>query len=167
MTFFFRFFLKIMSVPPEIRAFIFSFLPYNDLTEVFVVCKCFYRLSRKNAGFAKKLSHSRSLFSGLNVYEQYRDACLSLVGQLSHVLRDNFEEEVFLEAKEIIMTRFVFLPFRVWNRLFYCSRSHYCSDICLFCTRVNISHQGVSDYINKTFLFLFSISPNQLGKASF
>ena len=33
--------------------------------------------------------------------------------------------------------------------MFFCSRSYHCSDMRLVCTRVNISHQASSDYINK------------------
>ena len=140
-----------MKLLPEVWAVIFSFLSHNDLTEVSVVCKLFYYLSQKNAGFVEKLSHSRLLFSGFNFQEHFRDACLSLAGQFADLMNKDFKEDVFFKAKEIIMNRLIFsiLPFRVWNHMSFCSRSYYSSDICLLCTRVNISHRAVSNYIDQ------------------
>lgn len=62
------------------------------------------------------------------------------------------------------MTELVFgiSQFRVRNHLFFCSRSHYCSDICLFCTRVNISHHGVSGYINKKLFVPITYFPQSI-----
>lgn len=62
------------------------------------------------------------------------------------------------------MTGLVFgiSQFRVCNQLFFCSRSHYCSDIWLFCTRVNISHHGVSDYINKKLFVPITYIPQSI-----
>ena len=155
--------MKIKLIP-EVWSLIFSFLSYDDLIGASAVCKCFYYLSQNNDGFVKKLSDLRALFSGVSVYEYCWDACLRFAGQLSHGPSDNFEEEVFLEAKEIIMTELVFgiSQFRVRNHLFFCSRSHYCSDICLFCTRVNISHHGVSGYINKKLFVPITYFPQSI-----
>ena len=147
--------MKIKLIP-EVWSLIFSFLSYNDLIGASAVCKCFYYLSQNNDGFVKKLSHLRALLCW--------DACLSFAGQLSHGPSDSFEEEVFLEAKEIIMTGLVFgiSQFRVCNQLFFCSRSHYCSDIWLFCTRVNISYHGVSGYINKKLFVPITYIPQSI-----
>ena len=111
-----------MKLLPKVWAIIFSFLSYNDLTEVSAVCKLFYYLSQKNAGFVEKLSHSRLLFSGFNFQEHFRDACLSLAGQFSDLMNKDFKEDVFFKAKEIIMNRLIFsiLPFRVWNHMSFC-----------------------------------------------
>ena len=90
---------KKVKLLPEVWAVIFSFLSHNDLTEVSVVCKLFYYLSQKNAGFVEKLSHSRLLFSGFNFQEHFRDACLSLAGQFSDLMNKDFKE-LFLRLKK-------------------------------------------------------------------
>lgn len=41
----------------------------------------------KNTGFVKKLIDSRALFSGVNPYERYKEACLSFAEQISYGLR--------------------------------------------------------------------------------
>ena len=128
-----------------------SYLSYNDLIEASVVCKRFYHLSRKNSGFGKKLIDSRTLFSSVNLYEQYKDACLSFAAQIHFGLKKTFDDEdLLLRAKDIILKNLFFdiLPSRVWNHMWYCSRSYYCSSLCLYCTRVCINHRGVSDLVN-------------------
>ena len=84
------------------------FLPYSDLAEASAVCKLFYHLSRKNAGFVEKLSHSRMLFAGFDVHKRYRDTCLVFAAQLFHVFDKKFEEGVLLKAKEMILDRLFF-----------------------------------------------------------
>ena len=101
--------------------------------------------------FVEKLSHSRTLFSRVVISDYYKDICLSFAGQLSYVLKDYFDENVFFASKKFIMTELIFniLPCCVLNDLFCCSRIYYCLDIGLLCTRFNVKQKDTSDYINK------------------
>ena len=76
----------------------------------------FLSLVKKNSGFVKKLTDLRALFSGVNPYEQYRDACMLFAEQISRGLRKGFDDEdLFLEAKDVILNNLLFdiLPFRL------------------------------------------------------
>ena len=139
-----------MILPAEGWALILSYLSYNDLIETSAVCKCFYHLPRKNSGFVKKAIDSRAVFSSVNPYGQYRDACLLFAEQISYGLRKKINENLFLQSKDVILNNLLFdiLPFWVWKHLWYCSRSYYCSSMCLSCTRVCIDYGSASDYIN-------------------
>ena len=67
--------------------------------------------------FQEKTLHSRALFSGVNRYEQYRDAFLSFAEQISYGLRKRFDNEnLFLRAKDVILNNLLFdiFPFRIW-----------------------------------------------------
>ena len=81
-----------MILPLEVWALILPYLSYNDLIKASAVCKCLYDLSRENSGFIKKLTDSRALFSGVNLYEQYKDVCLPFAPQI------NFGLKIFLMA---------------------------------------------------------------------
>ena len=76
-----------MILPLEVWALILPYLSYNDLIKASAVCKCFYDLTRKNSGFIKKLTNSRALFSGVNLYEQYKDVCLPFAPQIHFGLK--------------------------------------------------------------------------------
>ena len=54
---------------------------------------------------------------------------------------------------------------RVSNHMFCCSRSNNCANVCLFCTRVNVSHCAISGYIHKK-LFVSTL-PHPLEKVFF
>ena len=41
------------------------------------------------------------------------------------------------------------LPFRVWNHMFLCKRSHPCKGMCRYCTKSYIASKKISDHINK------------------
>lgn len=72
-------------------------------------------------------------------------------------------KKCFLRPKKLLwLSLFLVFQFRVRNHLFFCSRSHYCSDICLFCTRVNISRHGVSGYINKKLFVPITYFPQSI-----
>ena len=116
---------KKMKLLPEVWAIIFSFLPCNYLMEISAVCKLFHCFSWKNAGFVEKLSHFWLLFSGFNLHEHFRDACLSLAGQFSNLMNEDFKDDVFFKAKEIIMDRLIFsiLPIRLWNHMFFSAKA--------------------------------------------
>ena len=76
---------------------------------------------------------------------------MSFAAQIHFGLKKNFDDEdFFLRVKDVILKNLLFdiLPFRVWNHMWYCSRSYYCSSIFLYCTRVCINHRGVSDLVN-------------------
>lgn len=111
----------------------------------------FCYLSKQNKRFFKKLSYLRPLVSGSTMFDHYKDVCLLFAAELSHVLKDYFDEDTFFDQKKIIMEELIFnkLPFRVCNHLFSCSRSYYCYVVCLFCTRFNVKQKNASDYINK------------------
>ena len=59
-----------------------------------------------------------------------------------------------IEAKSIVLDRLfhAILPFRVWNCLFLCVRSHNEKNTCRFCTRVYIKNKKISEHINKNCL---------------
>ena len=76
---------------------------------------------------------------------------MSFAAQIHFGLKKNFDDEdFFLRVKDVILKNLLFdiLPFRVWNHMWYCSRSYYCSSMFLYCTRVCINHRGVSDLVN-------------------
>ena len=122
---------------------IFSYLTHRDVIEVSACWKVFHCLPKWNKRFVEKLFHSRSLFSGATMFDHYKDVCFSFVAQLSHALNDYFDEDTFFDQKNCIMDKLIFnmLPFRVFNHLFSCSRSCYCSDVCFFCTRFNVKQK--------------------------
>ena len=115
-------------LPAEVWTLIFSYLTNNnDLIEVSALSKTFYYLCRRNVRFVEKLSHSRTQFSGVVIFDYYKDICLSFAGQLSYALKDYFEEDVFFASEKFIMTELIFniLPFRVFNHLLCYSRGYY------------------------------------------
>ena len=139
-----------------------SFLPYNDLIEASAAYKFVYHLSRMNVGYFEKLSHSRVLFRQ-DILCCYEEACVLFAVKLSGVIDQYLEDEPFFEIKRMVLDRlfFTFLPFRVWNQLFLCSRSYYCSNMCLICTRLVINHRSTSDYMNeKLFVQVTDLHPS-------
>lgn len=73
-------------------------------------------------------------------------------------------KKCFLRPKKLLWLS-LFLVFHSFVSViicFFCSRSHYCSDICLFCTRVNISRHGVSGYINKKLFVPITYFPQSI-----
>ena len=101
------------------------------------------------------------------MFDHYKDVCLLFVAQLPHTLKDYFDEDTFSDQKNFIMGNLIFnmLPFRVFNHLFSCSRSYYCSDVCLFCTRFNVKQKKAYDYINKKLFVPIDFFSRQLLKA--
>ena len=107
-------------LPAEVWTLIFSYLTNNnDLIEVSALSKTFYYLCRRNVRFVEKLSHSRTQFSGVVIFDYYKDICLSFAGQLSYALKNYFEENVFLPQKNLL-----------WLNLFSTSFLFVCSIIC-------------------------------------
>ena len=90
-------------LPAEVWTLIFSYLTNNnDLIEVSALSKTFYYLCRRNVRFVEKLSHSRTQFSGVVIFDYYKDICLLFAGQLSYALKNYFEENVFLPQKNLL-----------------------------------------------------------------
>ena len=83
-------------------------LTYNDLMEVSASPKIIYYLSKRNKKFVEKMSHSRCIFSGATMFDHYKDICLSFVAQLSHALKDYFDDDTFFGQKKIFIDKFIF-----------------------------------------------------------
>ena len=113
----------------------------------------FFELSRKNSFFDEKLLHPRLLFNNSRVIvDCYENAFLSSNNQLCFSLQKYVkDEDYFLKVRKIIMSKLLFcaLSFRVWNHIFLCEKSQYCTDMCLYCTKLQISNKKISDHINK------------------
>lgn len=108
-------------------------LTYNDLLEISAVWRTFYYLCRKNMRFVENLSHSRALISGVNIFyhifyflQKYMVVVCWTIILLAECL---FWRRCPFYLKKFITTELIFkvLPFRVFNHLFCCSRSYYCS----------------------------------------
>ena len=104
-------------------------LTYNDLLEISAVSRTFYYLCRQNMRFAENLSHSRALFSGVNIFYQYKNRWFLFAEQLFYLLNDYFEEHVLFTLKNLLRLNLFskFFLFVFSNHLFCCSRSYYCS----------------------------------------
>ena len=144
---------KMENLPAGVWFIILSYLSPNDLIEDSATCKLFFELSRKNYFFNEKLLHSRLLFNNSRViFDCYENAFLSSNNQLCFSLQKYVkDEDYFLKVREIIMSKLLSsaLLFRVWNHMFLCERSQYCTDMCLYCTKLHISNKKMSDHINK------------------
>ena len=141
------------NLPAEVWFIILSCLSPNNLIEASATCKLFFELSRKNSFFDEKLLHPRLLFNNSRViFDCYENAFLSSNNQLCFSLQKYVkDEDYFLKVRKIIMSKLLFsaLPFLVWNHMFLCEKSQYCTDMCLYCTKLHISNKKISDHINK------------------
>ena len=77
-------------------------LTHNDLLEISAVSRTFYYLCRQNMRFIGNLSHSRALFSGVNIFYQYKNIWLLFAEQLFYLLNDYFEEDVLFTSKNLL-----------------------------------------------------------------
>ena len=59
-------------------------------------------------------------------------------------------EKIAVLEREIYERMFYsVLPFRVWSHLWYCCRSQFDSNVCQFCTKLQIKDKKVTKVINK------------------
>ena len=138
----------------------------NDVIEVSVVCKDFYRGTRKNKFFTKKLSDIRRLNRIERIVsEYYYDWILCLSDQLSTNLKEYVSEENLLKVKKNLLSKFYhqILPFCVWNHIVLCDRSQFSVDISRSCTRLYVPNKKISDYINNNFFVEIDHFPVQIS----
>ena len=102
----------------EVWKLILTYLPFNDLIEIWCVCKDFYHLCTDNRFYFEKRNQSKRIFRVTSwlLFCHYKKLC------------ENFYYSLFRK----LVTYFSLLPFRVWNHLFHCYRSQYESNLCLF-----------------------------------
>ena len=115
-------------------------------------CNFFYYLSRENKLFIKKMNESKRLFNNKGeLYDRYYDMCFSFSSLLTVCLRQHVCMKNLVEAKNIVLDRLLhtILPFRVWNHLSLCVRSHNEKNMCMFCTKIYIKNKKISEHINK------------------
>ena len=141
----------------------FTFLPYKYLVDISSTCKLFYIASRKNSVYVGELSHSRILFSHIDICSSYQKATLSFAAKLSAVIGKFLKGGMYLKIEKMVFDNlfFSFLQCRVWNHLFFCSRSHYHVDMYLFCTRTLIYNRVASNFIHQNlFVQITDINPS-------
>ena len=141
-----------MDVPTEVWTIVLSYLHLNDLIEMSATCKFLYYLSRENKLFIKKMNESKRLFNNKGeFFDHYYDMCFSFSSLLTVCLWQHVCMKNVFEAKSIVLDRLfhAILPFRVWNHLFLCVRSHNEKNMCMFCTKFYIKNKKMSEHINK------------------
>ena len=155
-----------MDLPFEALVIIFLNLTPNDIMEASAICKLFYRVSRKNKLFAKKLDDSKKLLKvDKSIFNSpYVDFLISFSNQLFVSLEKYVNEDNLFLVKDVLMDRLYHsvLPFCVWNHLFLCQRLNSMASICGYCTKLFIKNKKISDHINNNLFVHTSESPNQL-----
>ena len=117
-----------MDLPPDVLVIILLYLTPNDVIESSAVCKLFYRLSRTNKLFVKKLSDSKKLYNNRkSIYCYYENVFLTFSNQLFQCLKDISEDNLLL-AKDVIMGG------SYYSALAFRERSHYTIIMCKYCT---------------------------------
>ena len=133
-------------------------LTYNDLLEISAVWRTFYYLCRQNMRFVENLLHSRALISGVNIFyhifyflQKYMVVVCWTIILFAECL---FWRRCPFYLKKFITTELIFkvLPLCVFNHLFCCSRSYYCS-IDFFRRQLG----KVSCWCTKLFLFILTV----------
>ena len=139
-------------LPIEVWRLIISYLALNDVIQFSCVCKKFYRVSRYNSFYLKKLKESRRIFQDKSdVVFAYSKLCkefyLALFGRLTPFIKvDNILNVIKIIWNELF---FAIFPFRVWNHLFLCCRSQYESSMCLFLTKIYLRNKRLLLSIEK------------------
>ena len=155
-----------MDLPTEVWTIVLSYLHLNDLIEMSATCKFFYHLLRENKIFIKKINKSNRLFNCKGWFcDYYYDMSFSFSSRLTVCLIEHVCMKNLIEAKSIVLDRLfhAILPFRVWNHLFLCVRSHNEKNMSRFYTRVYIKNKKISDHINKKlFVEIDKCIPTQL-----
>ena len=108
--------------------FMFSYLPLNDMIEASCVWKDFYRLSRIDSFFMKKLTVSRKIFKDtLWIASCYTLFCDTFYYTLFRKVVPYVSIDQVLKARKTILNKLIYdlLPFRVWNHLWMCVRSKH------------------------------------------
>ena len=132
-----------MDIPIEVWAIIFSYLRLNDLIEISSVCKTFYCLCQKNYFYVKKLHESRDIFKDRSwLFQSYRKLLERFYfGIYREILLYFRMTHIHMLKKEIFYRLYYsLLPFRVWNRVFFCCGSQYERSMCLFCTKIRLKN---------------------------
>ena len=144
-----------------------SCLELNDLIEVSCVCKDFYRLSRINSFYVKKLNESRQMFRNRSwIFSSFSSFCDIFYCRLFRTLLPYVPIDGIIKVRKIIEQKLynAILPFCVWNHLFLCVGSQYESNMCLFCTKIYLRNKKLSRLINKNLtLDVLKHFPSQLS----
>ena len=141
-----------MNIPTEVWGLIISHLPLNDLIQVSCVYRDFYRLSRTNSFYVKKLDETKRIFRDRSwIISAYRNLRETFYFTLFRKLLPYVTTVDALKMRKIIEKKLfnAILPFRVWNHIFLCTRSQYESNMCLFCTKIYLRNKKVSKLIEK------------------
>ena len=139
-------------LPIEVWGLIISCLPLNDVTEFSCVCKDFYRVSRNNGFYLKKLKESKRIFQDKSdIVSTYSHLCREIYLALFKRLVPFVKVDEVLKVRKIIWNElfYAILPFRVWNHLILCCRSQYESNMCLFCMKIYLRNKKLSASIEK------------------
>ena len=139
-------------LPIEVWGLIISYLPLNDVIELSRVCKDFYRVSRNNSFYMKKLKESNRIFQ--TIVSAYSNLCKEFYLALFRKLTPFAKVDDILKVTKIIWNElfYAILPFRVWNHLLLCVRSQYESNMCMFCAKICLRNRELSGLIEKNLI---------------
>ena len=129
------------------------YLQLNDIIEFSCACKDFYRVSRNNSSYLKKLKELERIFKDKSdAVSAYSNFCREFYLALFRRLRPFVKVDSISRVKKIIWSElfYTILPFRVWNHLFLCCRSQYESNMSLYCTKIYLKDKKLSASINKS-----------------
>ena len=98
----------------------------------------------------KKLNKPKKIFSyRLWIVSKFSYLCDTFYFTLFRKLTTYVAVNDILKVKKIIrkILYYLMLSFRVWNHIFFCLRSQYKSNMCLFCTKIYLRNKKVSRLI--------------------
>ena len=105
-----------MNITTEVWALILSYLELNDLIEVSCICKDFYRLSKINNFYVKKLNESRQIFRNRSwIFSFFSNFCDIFYCRLFRKILPYVSMDGITKVRKIIEQKlyYAILPFRV------------------------------------------------------